>query len=115
MIMNALEQFIIDRNLTAVTGKVKLNLTKETRKEFWSFVRVLCDTKTGQQIYLKYFEQYKNFRIEVSPSAKGLSDGFYISEFDIDWVLVENFQKSLDNFIKKGPSLVMEPIDAIEV
>lgn len=113
--MNALEQFIIDRNLTKVTGKVKANLTKEDKREFGSFVRVLCDTTTGQQIYLKYFNDFDNFRIEVSPSKPGMKDWYYINEFDKDDNLLPTFQQSLNNFIKKGPSLVMEPIDAIEV
>jgi len=107
--MNALETFIKEKGLTKVTGKV-LDLTKKVDKSIvGSYTRVLCNTTTGQSIFIKYFNKHNNFQISVNPT-QWEDNGFYVTETDSDWVVNPDFQSSIDNFVKKGPTLKRGPI-----
>jgi hypothetical protein len=67
--MNALEKFVADRGLTEVTGKIfDLEKKDDNKSVVGLYTRVLCNTTTGQSIFIKYFAKHKNIMISVNPT-----------------------------------------------
>jgi len=100
--MNALTKFISKNGLTEVVSKNLYDLKTKDWKVVGSYSKVLHNTLTGQPIFIKHFIKYDNFKISVNDTE--WHKWFYINQYDKDWVEVQEFIDSLENFKSKPAS-----------